>query len=74
MFYSLFPNFELQNFFKKANILSVVLKALNFEDEISMRGECNTSIKTNHFTKQNLFHKSNQQRSSIMVFKKTQNP
>jgi hypothetical protein len=28
---------------------------------------CNTPIKTNLFTKQNLFHKSNQQMFSIMV-------
>jgi hypothetical protein len=30
------------------NILSLDLKAVNFEDEISIRrGECNTPIKTN---------------------------
>jgi hypothetical protein len=35
---------------------------------------CNTPIKTNIFTRQNLFHRSNQQRFSIMVFNETQNP
>jgi hypothetical protein len=42
----------------KIDILSLVLKTLNFEDEISIRrGECNTPIKTNLFIKQNPFHK-----------------
>jgi hypothetical protein len=69
MFYSLFQNFELQNFFKKMNVLSLVLKVLNFKDEISIRrGECNTSIKTNLSIRQNLFRRSNQQRFPIMVF------
>jgi hypothetical protein len=57
------------------NVLSLVLKALNFEDEISIRmGECNTPIKTNIFIRQNLFNKSNQQRFSIKVFNETQKP
>jgi hypothetical protein len=46
MFYSLFPNFKLKNLFSKMDVLSLVLKALNFEDEISIRrGKCNTPIK-----------------------------
>jgi hypothetical protein len=45
-------------FFSKTNVLSLVLKTLNFENEISIRrGECNTPIKINLFTKQNPFHK-----------------
>jgi hypothetical protein len=60
--------------FSKTDVLSLVLKVLNFTDEISIkRGECNTPIKTNLLIKRNLFHKSNQQRSSIMVFNETQN-
>jgi hypothetical protein len=44
--------------FSKMDVLSLVLKTLNFEDEISIRrGECNTPIKTNLFIKQNPFHK-----------------
>jgi hypothetical protein len=45
------------------------MKDLNFEDEISIRrGECNTPVKTNLFTNQNLFHKGNQQRFLIKMF------
>jgi hypothetical protein len=45
-------------FFPKMDILSLVLKTLNFEDKISIRrGECNSLIKTNLFIKQNHFHK-----------------
>jgi hypothetical protein len=75
MIYFLFPNFKLQNLFQKMDVLFLVLKALNFKDEISIRrGECNTPIKTNLFIRQNLFHRSNQQRFSIKVFNETQKP
>jgi hypothetical protein len=69
MIYFSFSSFELQKFFKKIDILPLVLRALNFEAEISIRrGECNTPIKTHFFIRQNLVHRSNQQRFSIKVF------
>jgi hypothetical protein len=58
-----FSKLWIVKLFLKTDVLSLVLKALNFEDEISIKkGECNTPIKTNLFIKQNLFHKSHQQR------------
>jgi hypothetical protein len=64
MIYFLLPSFELQNFlFKKWTFYPLVLRALNFEDEISIRrGKCNTLKKVNLFIRQKLSHRSNQQR------------
>jgi hypothetical protein len=52
-------SFELQvsncKTFFKMDVLSLVLRALNFKDKISIRrGECNTPIKANLFIRQNL--------------------
>jgi hypothetical protein len=45
--------------FSKMDVFSLILKALNFDDEISIRKkEYNTLIKTNIFIKQILFMKS----------------
>jgi hypothetical protein len=45
-----FLNLGLQNSFSKIDVLSWVLKTLNFEDKISIRkGECNTIVKNKPF-------------------------
>jgi hypothetical protein len=60
-------------FFKNGQPL--VLKALNFEDKISIRrGECNTPITANLFIRQNLSRRSNQQRFPMKEFNETRNP
>jgi hypothetical protein len=50
MVYIFSSKFQIAKPFSKMDVLSLVLKALNFEDEISiMRGECNTPIKIQSF-------------------------
>jgi hypothetical protein len=53
--YFLLPSFEFQNIFQM-DLLPLVLRALNFEDEISIRREkCNTLIKANLFIRPKSF-------------------